>query len=108
MLLIFSVLYGIMFCSLQVMHENDFEKRSEYLNPKKRQKIIENIGSLLPKTKTVYPPPYCQISMYPYAMTSSFIVTISLTATEYLTISDPMSDLVRHYDFPVPDAFLDL
>jgi hypothetical protein len=23
-----------------------------------------------------------------------------------LTLSDPMSDLVRHYDFPVPDAFL--
>jgi hypothetical protein len=27
---------------------------------------------------------------------------------EGLTLSDPMSDLVRHYDFPVPDAFLDL
>jgi hypothetical protein len=26
----------------------------------------------------------------------------------YLTLSDPMSDLVRHYDFLVPDAFLDL
>jgi hypothetical protein len=25
-----------------------------------------------------------------------------------LTLSDPMSDLVRHYGFPVPDAFLDL
>jgi hypothetical protein len=25
-----------------------------------------------------------------------------------LTLSDPMSDLVRHYDFPVPGAFLDL
>jgi hypothetical protein len=25
-----------------------------------------------------------------------------------LTLSDPMSDLVRHYDFPVPNAFLDL
>jgi hypothetical protein len=25
-----------------------------------------------------------------------------------LTLSDPMSDLVRHYDFPVPVAFLDL
>jgi hypothetical protein len=25
-----------------------------------------------------------------------------------LTLSDPMSDLVRHYDFPVPDDFLDL
>jgi hypothetical protein len=24
-----------------------------------------------------------------------------------LTLSDPMSNLVRHYDFPVPDAFLD-
>jgi hypothetical protein len=23
-----------------------------------------------------------------------------------LTLSDPMSELVRHYDFPVPDAFL--
>jgi hypothetical protein len=22
-----------------------------------------------------------------------------------LTLSNPMSDLVRHYDFPVPDAF---
>jgi hypothetical protein len=22
-----------------------------------------------------------------------------------LTLSDPMSDLVRHFDFPVPDAF---
>jgi hypothetical protein len=22
-----------------------------------------------------------------------------------LTLSDPMSDLVRHYDFPVPEAF---
>jgi hypothetical protein len=22
-----------------------------------------------------------------------------------LTLSDPMSDLVRHYDFPAPDAF---
>jgi hypothetical protein len=25
-----------------------------------------------------------------------------------LTLSDPMSDLIRHYDFPVPDAFLNL
>jgi hypothetical protein len=25
-----------------------------------------------------------------------------------LTLSDPMSDLVRHYYFPVPDASLDL
>jgi hypothetical protein len=25
-----------------------------------------------------------------------------------LTLSDPLSDLVRHYDFPVPDAFPDL
>jgi hypothetical protein len=25
-----------------------------------------------------------------------------------LSLSDPMSDLVRHCDFPVPDAFLDL
>jgi hypothetical protein len=25
-----------------------------------------------------------------------------------LNLSDPMSDLVRHYDFTVPDAFLDL
>jgi hypothetical protein len=25
-----------------------------------------------------------------------------------LTLSDPMSDLVRHYDFSVPGAFLDL
>jgi hypothetical protein len=25
-----------------------------------------------------------------------------------LTLSDPMSDLIRHYDFPFPDAFLDL
>jgi hypothetical protein len=25
-----------------------------------------------------------------------------------LTLSDPMSDLVRYYDFPVPDTFLDL
>jgi hypothetical protein len=25
-----------------------------------------------------------------------------------LTLSDPMSDLARHYDFPVPDAFPDL
>jgi hypothetical protein len=25
-----------------------------------------------------------------------------------LTLSDPISVLVRHYDFPVPDAFLDL
>jgi hypothetical protein len=23
----------------------------------------------------------------------------------YLTLSNPMSDLVLHYDFPVPDAF---
>jgi hypothetical protein len=28
--------------------------------------------------------------------------------TALLTLSDPMSDLVRHYDFPVPDAFLDI
>jgi hypothetical protein len=25
-----------------------------------------------------------------------------------LTLSDPMLDLVQHYDFPVPDTFLDL
>jgi hypothetical protein len=25
-----------------------------------------------------------------------------------VALSDPMSDLVRRYDFPVPDAFLDL
>jgi hypothetical protein len=25
-----------------------------------------------------------------------------------LTLSDSMPDLVRHYDFPVPDVFLDL
>jgi hypothetical protein len=24
---------------------------------------------------------------------------------QHLTLSDPMSDLVQHYDFPVPDAF---
>jgi hypothetical protein len=28
--------------------------------------------------------------------------------TYILTLSDLLSDLVRHYDFPVPDAFLDL
>jgi hypothetical protein len=22
-----------------------------------------------------------------------------------ITLSDPVSDLIRHYDFPVPDAF---
>jgi hypothetical protein len=26
----------------------------------------------------------------------------------HLTLSDPMSDLVQHHDFPVPNAFLDL
>jgi hypothetical protein len=31
--------------------------------------------------------------------TATFRVQVSLT------ISDPMSDLVQHYDFPVPDAF---
>jgi hypothetical protein len=25
-----------------------------------------------------------------------------------LTFSDPMSEIVQHYDFPVPDVFLDL
>jgi hypothetical protein len=33
---------------------------------------------------------------------------ICFTHFDGLTLSDPMSDLVRHYDFPVPDAFLDL
>jgi hypothetical protein len=31
-----------------------------------------------------------------------------LARNSALTLSDPMSDLVRHYGFPVPDAFLDL
>jgi hypothetical protein len=25
--------------------------------------------------------------------------------SSYLTLSDPMLDLVQHYDFPVPDTF---
>jgi hypothetical protein len=28
--------------------------------------------------------------------------------TTLKTLSDPMSHLVRHYDFPVPDVFLEL
>jgi hypothetical protein len=32
----------------------------------------------------------------------------SVSSKKILTLSDPMSDLVRHDDFPVPDAFLDL
>jgi hypothetical protein len=28
-----------------------------------------------------------------------------LSRLNILTLSDPMSDLVRHYDFPVPDGF---
>jgi hypothetical protein len=31
-----------------------------------------------------------------------FLVVVSLWP---LNLSDPMSDLVRYYDFPVPDAF---
>jgi hypothetical protein len=30
---------------------------------------------------------------------------IDLGSGKGLTLSDPMSDPVRHYDFPVPDAF---
>jgi hypothetical protein len=31
-----------------------------------------------------------------------------LMGKSILTLSDPMSDLVQHYDFSVPNAFLDL
>jgi hypothetical protein len=31
-----------------------------------------------------------------------------VTKLYLLTLSDPMSDLVRYYDFPFSDAFLDL
>jgi hypothetical protein len=31
--------------------------------------------------------------------------TDSVPKRWHLTLSNPMSDLVRHYDFPVPDAF---
>jgi hypothetical protein len=30
---------------------------------------------------------------------------VSMFVMHMLTLSDPMLDLVRHYDFPVPDAF---
>jgi hypothetical protein len=42
--------------------------------------------------------------------TSEAILCIVESASRYmrLTLSDPISGLVRHYDFPVPDAFLDL
>jgi carotenoid cleavage dioxygenase-like enzyme len=34
--------------------------------------------------------------------------SFSLGIVTVLTLFDPTSDLVRHNDFPVPDAFLDL
>jgi hypothetical protein len=34
-------------------------------------------------------------------------MNITIKEHKALTLSDPMSDLFRHYDFPVPDAFLD-
>jgi hypothetical protein len=34
--------------------------------------------------------------------------TVAVGNFNWLTLSNPMSDLVRHYDFPVPDTFLDL
>jgi hypothetical protein len=36
------------------------------------------------------------------------LLSIPDTVADNLTLPDPMSDLVRRYDFPVPDAFLDL
>jgi hypothetical protein len=39
---------------------------------------------------------------------SSNLCPVRNTNPGVLTLSDPMSDLVRHYGFPVPDAFLDL
>jgi hypothetical protein len=33
---------------------------------------------------------------------------ISISLRPILALSDPTLDLIRHYDFPVPDAFLDL
>jgi hypothetical protein len=44
---------------------------------------------------------YCSPSIEIYNFISSKILLV-------LTLSDPMLGLVRHYDFPVPDAFLDL
>jgi hypothetical protein len=66
------------------MREN-FEKQREYLNPKKRLKKYRKHRAPFTEDKGSIFSPYCQIPMYPYKMTSSFIVTISLTATEYLT-----------------------
>jgi hypothetical protein len=38
-----------------------------------------------------------------------FLINVIVSVmVQCLTLSDPMSDLVRHYDFPVPGAFLDL
>jgi hypothetical protein len=37
-----------------------------------------------------------------------YVVTTDHCMITLLTLFDPMLDLVRHYDFPVPDAFLDL
>jgi hypothetical protein len=34
--------------------------------------------------------------------------TTLLKFLEELTLSDSVSDLVRNYDFPIPDAFLEL
>jgi hypothetical protein len=53
MLQIFSVLCGIHTCLFVTGYARE-EELCEYLNPKKRQKSIENVSSLLPKTKAVY------------------------------------------------------
>jgi hypothetical protein len=49
-----------------------------------------------------------EMSVCDSRVTTVLIVTDILAGIDLLTLSDPMSDLVRHYDFPVPDAFLDL
>jgi hypothetical protein len=43
-----------------------------------------------------------------YVTPTSHELSSSRNGSKHLTLSDPMSDLVRHYYFPVPDAFLDL
>jgi hypothetical protein len=47
-------------------------------------------------------PPSCRY------MTVKLTTVVFSGITMVLTLSDPMSDLVRHYDFPVSDTFPDV
>jgi len=79
-----SLWYSHKFYSLPVMRENNFEELCEYSNPKERQKSIENVSSLLTKTKAVFST-YLLSNIHTSIRKDIIFLCHSLTASEFLT-----------------------